>query len=153
MSEDFDRLVDASSLGGPEVMQYHQDDRIIDGQTGRQFLTDLFETELCAECAGDAVDHIASLDQFGKWHAWCTFMAPRGMRFNTSWPGGQNRRVRLERVDTEEEVAAREVEPRQDSYARQVLHYSSANEVRGADLREEAQQLLREYRLEQHNKK
>lgn len=55
-------------------------DRAIDGQTAEQFLTELFEFQLCEECAGDAADHTASLDMFDKWHAWCAYKTPEGTK-------------------------------------------------------------------------
>lgn len=101
---------------------------VIDGQTAKEFLTGLFEFELCAECAGDGKDHTAAPDQFGKWHAWCRFDAPRMMQFViTSAPA--NRQHPLQR-----------------------LTYGTATEIQDEALRVAACDLLAEYRKEQHNK-
>ncbi len=42
-----------------------------DGRTAQEFLEDLFEYEYCAECGGDAEDHIVVLDVLGLFHAYC----------------------------------------------------------------------------------
>lgn len=39
--------------------------------TAQEFLSELFEFELCTECGRDADEHSSSLDMFGNWHAWC----------------------------------------------------------------------------------
>ncbi|KUL44779.1 hypothetical protein ADL22_12615 [Streptomyces sp. NRRL F-4489] len=43
----------------------------IDGVSAEEFLAELFEFELCAECGGEHDQHTAAPDMFGKWHAWC----------------------------------------------------------------------------------
>jgi hypothetical protein len=42
-----------------------------DGRTAPEFLEDLFEYEYCAECGGDAEDHIVVFDPLGLFHAYC----------------------------------------------------------------------------------
>jgi len=42
-----------------------------DGRTAQQFLEELFEYEYCAECAGDAEEHIVVLDVLGLFYAYC----------------------------------------------------------------------------------
>ena len=37
----------------------------------QEFLEELFEYEYCAECGGDAEDHIVALDVLGLFHAHC----------------------------------------------------------------------------------
>lgn len=36
-----------------------------------KWLSELFESEYCAECGGDAIDHIAGSDVLGNMHAYC----------------------------------------------------------------------------------
>ena len=42
-----------------------------DDRTAQEFLEELFEYEYCAECGGDAEDHIVALDVLGLFHAHC----------------------------------------------------------------------------------
>ncbi len=42
-----------------------------DGRTPQEFLEELFEYEYCAECGGDAEDHIVVFDVLGLFHAHC----------------------------------------------------------------------------------
>ncbi|MFJ1700461.1 hypothetical protein ACIOHC_36320 [Streptomyces sp. NPDC088252] len=159
MSDELDRLMDRSNLGSPEVMQHFQDTHIIDGQTGRQFLEDLFESELCPECAGDVADHIAGPDQFGKWHAWCTFMAPRMTRFTVVPDGSQNAnepvrlRIAIEYIDSGKTVTETVDTLDRSGVPLHVQYFESAMDAdMDTQVQEQAQELLRKYRLEQHSK-
>lgn len=55
------------------TMQYHHrtGDLTQDGQSAADWLEDMFEFELCAECGGDACDHEVDLDILGLFHATC----------------------------------------------------------------------------------
>jgi hypothetical protein len=41
------------------------------GLTWKEFSSELFECEYCAECGGDAEDHIPTIGPFGLWFAMC----------------------------------------------------------------------------------
>lgn len=41
------------------------------GVTAEEFLERLFEFEYCSECGKDKKDHVAVIDPFGNWHAYC----------------------------------------------------------------------------------
>jgi hypothetical protein len=47
--------------------------------TDAQWLTELFEFELCGECGRDADQHTVSPDALGLRHAWCTDPIPAGL--------------------------------------------------------------------------
>jgi hypothetical protein len=129
------------------------DEQNIDGQTAEEFLAELFEFELCGECHGDVQDHTASPDPFGKWHAWCTYRAPRMMHFVTTLnPAlGNARPVRLEEVDSGKIVAEVTKSPAQRDYSRQRLTYGSALDIPDESLKVAAMELLAEYRMKKHN--
>ncbi|MFE9833974.1 hypothetical protein ACFYP4_02325 [Streptomyces sp. NPDC005551] len=126
---------------------------IIGGQTAEEFLRELFEFELCAECFGDATDHVASPDPLGKWHAWCTFKAPRMTHIVTTInpAKGNERPVRIEEVDTGRILAEVFAYPTDKHYSRQRLTYGSALEIKDEKLSEAAQDLVRSYREKKHN--
>lgn len=128
--------------------------QVIDGQTAEEFLAELFEFELCAECAGDVKDHIAKPDQFGKWHAWCSYEAPRMMQFViTSAPGtGQQRAVRLEQIDSGDVVREAFASPASRQHPLQRLTYGSAMQIEDEALKVAACDLLAAYRKEQHSR-
>ena len=41
------------------------------GRTAQEFLSELFEFELCPECGKDKEDHTAVIGPFGLWFAYC----------------------------------------------------------------------------------
>lgn len=41
------------------------------GRTADEFLHEVFESELCSECLGDADQHTAVIGPLGAWFAWC----------------------------------------------------------------------------------
>lgn len=129
------------------------DEQGSDWQPGNEWLKEQFEFELCSECFGDAEDHIATPDQLGKWHAWCTYRAPRMMHFVTSInPAlGNARPVRLEEVDSGNIVAETTKSPAKRDYSRQRLTYGSAHDIPDESLKVAAMELLRNYREKQHN--
>lgn len=47
-------------------------ERDAQGVTAEQFMSELFEFELCSECGGDRGAHVAGLGPLGNWHAWCS---------------------------------------------------------------------------------
>jgi len=46
-------------------------ERDAQGVTAAEFLERLFEFEYCAECRADADKHVAVIDPFGNWFAYC----------------------------------------------------------------------------------
>ncbi|MFH9606914.1 hypothetical protein [Streptomyces sp. NPDC017448] len=131
----------------------------IDGETAQQFLSELCDFELCADCAGDADDHIAIIGPLGKWHALCLFETPEDCRISIrpemKFQGKTVRsRVYLERKHSDEVISSTYVlaggEPR-ERFAR---YFDSALEPEMSEAEQEAaQDVLREYRTEQHNKR
>lgn len=51
-------------------------ERDSEGRSGEQFLTELFEHELCSECGADEREHLAIPTPFGGWHAMCLRIDP-----------------------------------------------------------------------------
>jgi hypothetical protein len=43
---------------------------------GAKWLKEQFEYEYCADCGGDAIDHVAGYDPFGNTHAYCKPIMP-----------------------------------------------------------------------------
>lgn len=129
---------------------------VVKGQTADQFATELFEHELCGECAGDKADHTISKGPLGLWHAWCRFQAPRMARFVVG-PDGPQRdgdtirlRIAIEMADTAEELAKTTLFTDRSGVPMAVQYFEST-EGMDDEVKEAAEVLLYNYRLKKHN--